>query len=156
MADRRWYPWVWRDDDGAARYVGVGRMLRGVHPADRIWLDRFKEDDSPLLRWLRERHGVPPRREDVGGADAKTRVEAESLFSIVRQSLQDAGADLLTTREIRTYRHGNGVARVVEDDFGIRWPSLREAARAYNINPSSAQRRVRSGLWRYINEQPTE
>lgn len=155
MADRRYRVFMFADSDGRTRFIDIGKLLRGVEPWEALWRDRYREGDAPVHVWLRTNFTEMPQPILVV-SELLSRTAAEELFSIKRKELVDAGEPLLSTRLLTTYRHGGGKDKPVVDDWGLQWPSLRAAARAYNINPSSAQRRVRSGLWRYINEQPFE
>jgi hypothetical protein len=147
---------MWTDAEGRTRFIGIGKRLRNEEPFERQWRDRYRDGSAPIHVWLRTNYVEPPLPILVGGTEPLNRREAEDLFTVTRQQLLDAGEDLLSTRPLSTYRHGDGVEKPVVDDWGLQWPSLRAAARGYGINPSSAQRRVRSGLWRYSDEQPTQ
>lgn len=148
--DKRWRVFMFRDSDGRTRFIRCDRSLRGVAPWILLWQQRFT-GNSPVHRWLKEQGTEMPVPILIGGSEPLNRTAAEAIFTIAHKKLMEAGEPLLSTREFSTYRHGGGISREVEDDQGFTWPSLRAAARAWGLDASTAQRRVKRGFWRYLD-----
>jgi hypothetical protein len=131
------------DVDGTPRFLGLGKRLRGVHPADKLWAERFRSDSS-VSHWLRTMPEQPKRGRIIGGvADDLNEHTANELLTINRTALRQEGAKLLNNRDHATWKTGGGLRKPVVAD-GLYFPSVREAARFHGIDVHTLLDRIRS------------
>lgn len=124
-------------------YVGWGKMLRGVHPAQQLWERRGRER-SELNARLATFQNEPQRSADVPEL-ALSKENARTYCSARKLELLKKRVKLLSGRPHSTRRGGGSAVRVVDHE-GRRFDSVREAADAHGINPSSVSRFVRNPL----------
>ena len=148
MSQRSHVVWTWLDEKRKPFYVGWG-VHGHYHPAQALWMSR-NQYDSPLTERLRT-FRTEPKRTKNSNHPAMSRNEARGLAVSMREDLTLKGYELLDDRPYVT-RCGGGAARqILGPDLSI-YTSVREAAAAAGVNPSSVTRwcqKVDSG-WDYV------
>lgn len=145
--------WEWLDKDGTPMYVGRGRILDGVHPAQALWNQRTKAElDSHLMRWLRTFEEEPQRSDAVPELTIYQQ-EADGWFYARRAQLKERGVDLLSTRPFGT-TVGGGTSRAVVSPEGDVYTSVREAVRDTGLSVATIIRFCKSPRsdWKYVDE----
>jgi hypothetical protein len=152
VSDRRYKLWTWADAQGV-RFLGIGKVLRGIAPWDATWRNRYRDGSAPIHVWLRDNFTEMPTPTVLGSAEPMSRREAEDLFSVTRSMLLAEDCKLLSTRELTTYKHNDFVPRpVIENETGLYFGSIRKAAEFYGVAAGTIQRRVkRQKGWRYAD-----
>lgn len=134
--------WEWAINDELA-YVGCGEMVKGVHPATKLWLERTKYR-SQLNDWL-VTLSEEPKKSRVIPNIALTKEEARMYAFGRKRELKLKGITLLSTRPFGTTK-GGGAPLGVIDEHGTRFPSVRAAAEAHKVTPCTVSRYVRDPL----------
>lgn len=154
MAKRssNWFVWAWADADGAIKFLGIGRSIRGEHPAAVMYRDRLKLDESPIVRWLRECHHGEPKRLAVG-ASGTTRAKAEAIYAENLRLFRSLDTQLLSTRPLASYVAGSK-ARPVIFNRELWFPSLRAAAEHMGCSSGTMTRRLQRNTegWEYATD----
>lgn len=143
--------WTWYFKDRPV-YVGWGKTTL-IHPARLVWKQR-KDYDSELNDFLREQSKEPDRR---GGTMPMSKKDASWTCGQVRRTYMDAGYVLLDARP-RDTRKGGGLNRCVISPDHIIYNSVRRAAKAEGLNPSTITRYCQSDKsdWCYVERAPNE
>ena len=147
MPKAQYCVWTWLNDDGQEVFVGWGKFVL-THPAKHVWASRDAYD-SELNAWLRTLDCEPDRTFE--GAARFARVEASHQANFVRRTLKKKGIKLLSSRPTGT-RSGGGSARgVLSPDLEI-YDSVRQAATANGVNPSTVTRwcKDEESDWNYL------
>lgn len=137
-----YFAWEWLDADGSPMYVGWGKQIRGAHPAEVLWKQRKK--GSELGDHLATLKSEPQRSAAVPQVGI-TKEEARTYCSARKLELRKKGVQLLSSRP-RDSRCGGGSALSVVDDAGVEHESVRAAAEAHGLNPSTVSRYVKDPL----------
>lgn len=149
-----WFVFAFASPDGRIFYVGAGPALKGVHPADAMYENRFRLDSSPVIRRLREMP-EPPVRVPVGNDGPMSRDAAEKLKAANLESLRGTDHKLLSPRPSDSWVTGGGRDKPIADDKGDIYLSIRAAARDLGVEPSTILRRIQRNAgnpegWRYL------
>ena len=146
--------WLWLDKGGVVRYVGWG-PFEGQHPA-KIRFEKRHDDDSDLHRWLQDCPTEPSRV--AVGAVAMSEADARILVSLYRKRHE---ASTLASRGSQS-RSGGGASKGIVyvdklyNDRGYKvFPSVRAAAKAFELNPSTITRHCQNPKrsdWVYIGD----
>jgi hypothetical protein len=150
--DKRYRVWTWADSEGKVRFIGMGRIVRGVEPYEQVWNDRYRDGDAAVHVWLRRTFIEMPIPKLLIPT-LLNRATAEILYTLARRKVMDSGTKLLTTRPLSTFRTGGGrKMALVEEETNLYFSGIREAARFYGVNAATIQRRVKSRKgWRYFD-----
>ena len=149
MSARSHVVWTWVDENGDPIYVGWG-VDGHYHPAKALWMSR-SQYDSPLTEHLRTLEREPKRSRDSKQPHL-ARNEAQNLAKIKRDQFKNRGFKLFDDRPYAT-RCGGGARRKVLGPDLETYDSVRHAATAVGVNPSSITRwcqNVDTG-WDYVN-----
>ena len=144
--------WTWQDADDVVRFAGYGQYM-DKHPA----IDRFEkrhEGDSELDLWLQSCDEEPKRT--TFGQEVVSLEEAIGFVMGLRSKFAET---LLKSRGPSSYAGGNpkkGVYRFCATDISKceAYPSVREAAKAMECNPSTITRWCqdpKNVAWGYID-----
>lgn len=137
------FAWEWLDAEGTPMYVGWGRTVRGVHPAQQLWGRRGKgrsELNTRLATFQNE-----PQRSAAVPELALSKEDARNYCSARKLELRKKSVKLLSGRPYSS-RHGGGSALRVVDGDGNVHDSVRDAAVAHGLNPSTVSRFCRDPL----------
>jgi len=145
-----YFAWEWLDTDDSPMYVGWGKSVRGVHPAEVLFKRRGK-DRSELNTKLTTFTSEPQRSAAVPEVGL-TKEDARKYCSARRLELQRKSVPLLSSRPYNSRRGGGAALRVV-DGAGEEHESVRAAAEAHGVNPATVSRLVRDVLsgWYLLN-----
>jgi hypothetical protein len=136
MSQRSHVVWTWLNSKSEPVYVGWG-MNGHYHPAKALWISR-NQYDSPLTEFLRTLSREPKRSKD-SNHPAMSRIEARGLAMSKRENFRAHGFDLFDDRPYAT-RCGGGASRKVLGPDLETYDSVRDAAAAIGVNPSSVTR----------------
>lgn len=128
--------WVWLDHNEEPVYVGYGNANEG-HPAKRLW-ERREQFRCPLFDWLRDLP-VEPKRDRQITSSLLSRSQASAIAEQLRERYKRNGYDLLVVRPEGSYAGGGSGRQVLDPELRV-FPSVREAAIAYEVNPSTVTR----------------
>jgi hypothetical protein len=132
--------WTWIDEDGVPFYVGWGKM-EIAHPAKRVWARR-NSVTSDLTIALRTYKREPKRGRKDSSLVPLTRAEASGIAVARREQYKSDGIAILSDREHGTKVGGGAGRAIMGPEFEV-YNSVREAAAAYGVNPSTITRWAR-------------
>jgi hypothetical protein len=148
MTPHEYVVWEWLNQAGVPRYVGNGRITGRKHPAERLWDERFSVN-SRLHNWLRTLDAEPRRSNDVPRT-LMHRQGARAVCTARKNQMKELDVELLSPRPFGTTL-GGGSKRAVLSPEGIRYESVRSAARLLGLNQGTITRYCNNKEkgWRY-------
>jgi len=147
-----YFAWEWLDSSGSPMYVGWGKKVRGVHPAEAMFKRKVKEKSELTIRLATFKS--EPQRSAAIPEVGLTKAEARTYCSARRLELRKKSVELLSSRPLNSRRGGGSALRVV-DDRGDEHESVRAAAEAHRLNACTVSRYVRDPLsgWFLLSKQ---
>lgn len=152
MLEGSYTVWTWLNTSEEVVYVGWGKTVDGVHPADRLYIEAQRElglNQSSLSLWL-GCHEKAPKRIDHGRWG---KAEARMLANARRERFRREGCRLLSSKPFAKCV-GGGKSRGVRAPNGTIYGSVRVAADHYEVNPSTILRWcVANDGWSYVDPE---
>lgn len=148
MTPHEYVVWEWLNEHGLPIYVGNGHVSGKKHPAVKIWEERFSVN-SHLHNWLRTLDAEPRRSGDVPRR-LMHRQGARAVCTARKNQLKSLDIELLSPRPFGT-TSGGGSRRPVISPEGVRYDSVRGAARLLGYNQGTITRYCNNEEkgWRY-------
>lgn len=152
--------WCWlRNEEpfyvGWSKWVPGGTGFLSVHPAERMFLERFVFN-SKLHAWLRTLETEPTRHPDFERLGLFHKAVARSMCVAKREDFERQGFELISSRDVGTFNGGGGARKVIGPNKFV-FKSVRHAAEHAGVDNSTMTRwcQSRDKGWRYHEELVT-